>query len=175
MEKPSLVQLDTHRKEGFRPGVVLCLLYNKKVLMVYKKAHKLWQLPQGRINNHEDPHAALARTAKEEMGDDLASQLDYKAAEFVDVDQMEFKPGRHNVETIKDDSGQEINMLGKVYYFVSVPSNTQEVNIFKTQFDEYFWMSYREALFLAERIYQKGKKRVTMKVLTKLFKLGSIT
>lgn len=174
MDKPSVEQLDNHRKEGFRPGVVLCLIYNKKVLMVYKKAHKLWQLPQGRIKNKEDPLEALERNVKEELGGNIAGEIDFNNSQYVDTDQMEFKPGRHKAEMLTDDSGHEMVMIGKVYYFVALPCNTDKLDISKTQFDEHHWMSYREADFIAERIYQQGKKRVTVKILKELLKLGLI-
>jgi len=174
MNKPSMVQLNDHRKEGLRPGVVLCLIHNKKILMVFKKAHKLWQIPQGRINNREEAQDALLRTATEELGQDFTKNLDYAKAQYVDVDQMEFKPGRHEVERITTDEGEEMTMLGKVYYFVVVPCSTEELDISDTQFDQYHWTSFKEASFLAERIYQKGKKRITTKILENLFNLGII-
>jgi ADP-ribose pyrophosphatase YjhB (NUDIX family) len=174
MNKPSLEQLDKHRQEGFRPGVVLCLIANEKILMVFKKDHKLWQLPQGRINNKEDLEKALPRVVEEEMGKDFANKVDYKTAQYVDLDQMEFKPGRHQLETLADDSGKEATMLGKVYYFAALQCKDEELDITKSQFDQHYWMSFREAYFLAERIYQRGKRRITMKVLNTLFSLELI-
>jgi len=174
MNIPSTSQLDKYRQEGFRPGVVLCLISNKKILMVYKKDHKLWQLPQGRINNKEKADKALLRTVREELGKDFASNIDYKTAQYVELDQMEFKPGRHQVEMLADDEGKEVSMLGKVYYFVALQCGSKELDISKSQFDQHYWMSFRETYFLAERIYQKGKRRITMQILNTLFNLGLI-
>ena len=174
MDKPSLEQLNNYRKEGFRPGVVGCLVFNKTILMLYNKDYKLWQLPQGRIKNKEEPKNALETMVKEELGEDFAKEVSYEDIQYVMEDKIEFKPGRHEMEKLEDDDGNEVNMLGKVYFFSVLNCKSNDLDIKKTQFDENFWMSYREALFLAEKIYQKGKKRVTIKVLDELFKLGVI-
>jgi len=172
MNKPNLEQLDKYRQEGFRPGVVLCLISNKRILMVYKKEHKLWQIPQGRVNNKEEIDVSLPRVVQEEMGKDFAGKVDYKSAQYVDLDQMEFKPGRHQIEPLVDDQGKEINMLGKIYFFAALQCADEQLDITKSQFDQHYWMSFREAYFLSERIYQRGKRRITMKILNTLFNLG---
>ena len=41
----------------------------------------------------------------------------------------------------------------------------QEVNLGETDFDDYKWLSYQQAMDLAEKIYFKGKKRITVGVL----------
>jgi len=174
MEKPSIEKLDQFRKEGFRPGVVACLVHSKRILLVYKEDYKLWQLPQGRIGNKEEPKEALERMITEELGADFVKNVDFESVKYVDEDQMEFKPGRHAVEKLTDDSGNEVNMLGKVYIFAALEVSSEDLDIGKTQYNEHFWMSYIEAGFLAEKIYQKGKRRITMKVLETLFNLGII-
>lgn len=174
MEKPSLEKLDQCRKEGFRPGVVACLICDKKILLVYKEDYKLWQLPQGGINNSEEPEAALERMLGEELGEDFVKNVSFDDIAYVDEDQMEFKPGRHEVKQLTDDSGNEVNMLGKVYFFAALNVSDDTLDITKTQYDEHFWMSYMEANFLAEKIYQLGKRRITVKVLGILNNLGII-
>lgn len=174
MEKPSIEKLDLHRKEGFRPGVVACLVHDKKILLVYKKDYKLWQLPQGGIENKEEPEAALKRMLGEELGEDFVKNVSFGDIKYVDEDQMEFKPGRHEVKQLSDDAGKEVPMLGKVYYFAALNVSTDELDIKKTQYDEHFWMSHMEANFLAEKIYQMGKRRITVKVLGILNNLGII-
>ena len=175
MNKPSIVQLDKHRQEGFRPEASLCLILDKKILLVFKKEHKLWQLPQGRINNQEEVDTALPRIVKEELGEGVINLVDFSTAKYVEFDQMEFRPGRHEMETLTDDTGREVPMVGKVYYFVALQCSSDKLDITKTQFDQYYWMSSKEAYFLAERIYQKGKRRITMKILDTLFKEQLIT
>ena len=174
MEKPSLEQLDNVRKEGFRPSVVACLINNKRLLLVFKKEYKLWQLPQGGVNNKEDPDASLERELKEEMGTEFVSNLDFSDIRYIGQDKMEFKPGRHNVDVLKDDSGNEVNMLGKLYYFTVINSKSDKLDISKTVYDEHFWMNFQEAKFLADKIYQRGKRRITLNIIDELFNRGII-
>jgi hypothetical protein len=87
---------------------------------------------------------------------------------------MEFKPGRHNVDVLKEDSGNEVNMLGKLYYFTVANCKTDELDITKTVYDEHFWMNYQEAKFLADKIYQRGKRRITLRIIDELFNGGII-
>ena len=174
MQEPTLEQLEKIRETGFRPGVVACILNTKKLLMFYKKEHKLWQLPQGGINSGESPLDALKREIIEELGNTILSGLDFSNVPYLLNDRMEFKPGRHSIGTVETITGKEITMVGKEYFFYSIQSGTSEVVISETQFDEYFWVSYKEGYFLADRMYQKGKKRITQKVLNKLSELKLI-
>ena len=75
---------------------------------------------------------------------------------------------------LEDDTGKVITMLGKEYYFCMIPSGTDQINIKNTVYDQCFWMTFHEAYFIAEKIYQKGKKRVTIKILNTLNNLGLI-
>ena len=117
MEKPTLEQLNEIRKEGFRPGVVACIIHNKKILLFFKKEYQLWMLPQGGINNKEEPGKALERTLIEELGVNFTKQLDFEKVAYLDSDRMEFMPGKHSVGNLEDDGGNPIEMLGKEYYF----------------------------------------------------------
>jgi len=174
MKAPNLIKIDNIRKDGFRPGVVACVINNKKVLMFYKNDHRLWQLPQGRIENKENPADALKRNLIHEVGSNLVKHLDFKDIMFIDSDKMEFKPGRHEMETMFDDSGKEIKMMGKEYLFFVINSSENKIDIKKSKFDQYFWLTFREAYFLADRMYQKGKRRITIKILNKLNELDLI-
>jgi hypothetical protein len=174
MEKPSLEQLNEIRKEGFRPGVVSCIIHNKKILLFFKKEYQLWMLPQGGINNKEDPNKALERTLREELGDNFTDTLDFEKVTYFDRDRMEFKPGRHSMGNLQDDEGNEINMLGKDYYICLVESSSDTLNIDETEYDEFFWLAFQEAKFIADRIYQKGKRRITLKIISELKNEGII-
>ncbi|MFC1622180.1 NUDIX domain-containing protein [Patescibacteria group bacterium] len=174
MKEPTIEQLDKIRKEGYRPGVVACILHKRKLLMFYKEAHKLWQLPQGGINNKETYIDALKRGLTEELGETFVKKLGFKKVSIIDFDKMEFKPGRHKVKPLQDDDGKEITMQGKYYFFCIVKAKTDKLYIEETQFDQHFWVTFREAYFLTSRMYQQGKKRITTKVLNKLNELGLI-
>jgi len=88
---------------------------------------------------------------------------------------MEFKPGRHDVRVMKDDEGNSISMIGKDYMLYVVPALTDEINIKETEYDQYFWMTFREAYFIADKIYQRGKRRITLKILNALQSQGMIS
>jgi 8-oxo-dGTP pyrophosphatase MutT (NUDIX family) len=174
MEKPTAENLDQVRKEGFRPGIVACLVNQERVLLVYKEEYQLWMLPQGGIENKEDPLEALHRTIREELGENFSSQIKYEETVFLDTDRMEFKPGRHSLKSLQDDQGNHVQMIGKEYYFCFVPSLGEHLEISETEYNDYFWLKYQEAKFIADRMYQKGKRRITLKVLEKLKQEGYI-
>lgn len=175
MEMPTLEKLNQVRKEGFRPGVVACIVNQKRVLLFYKEEYKLWMLPQGGIENGQDPIEALKKTLSEELGSGFSDNLKYNEVIFLDTDRMEFKPGRHSLKKMEDENGQEITMIGKEYYFCVIPSSKEQVSIKETVYDDYFWLNYKEASFIADRIYQKGKRRVTLKILDRLYKESIIS
>lgn len=174
MNKPTLEFLDKIRKEGFRPGVVACIIHGRKLLLFYKEDHKIWQLPQGGISNKETYLDALARDLTEELGGEFVLHLNLSEVDIIDEDRMEFKPGRHEVSDLETDAGESVPMLGKHYYFCVIKSATDKIDITQTQFDQFFWVTYIEAYFLANKMYQKGKRRITLKIITKLQELGLI-
>ena len=51
----TLQEIDSIRKSGFRPTVIACLIKSKRILFVYKRKFHLWQIPQGGVDNNEDP------------------------------------------------------------------------------------------------------------------------
>ncbi len=172
--EPTLEELNKIRNEGFRPGVVACVIHNKKILMFFKEEYKLWMLPQGGINNKEKIADALSRNLIEELGAEFVTGLDFKNIIYAGLDRMEFKPGRHEMAELKDDSGKDIQMIGKDYIFCVITAPTEKIDLSKTVYDENFWMSFREAYFIADRMYQKGKRRITIKILNTLQTLGLI-
>ena len=60
---------------------------------------------------------SVKRNLVEELGNTFVNNLDFKNAKLIDVDMMEFKPGRHDVDKLFDDEGTEVPMTGKVYFF----------------------------------------------------------
>lgn len=174
IKEPTIEELDNIRKEGFRPGVIASIVHEKKILMFFKKEYKLWMLPQGGINNKEMPVDALQRELIEEVGATFSSNLEYSKAKMFGNDRMEFKPGKHALRELHTDEGEEVQMIGKDYLFYMIPAKTDELNIKDTDFDEHFWMSFREAYFIADKIYQKGKRRITLKIMNALHSLELI-
>jgi putative (di)nucleoside polyphosphate hydrolase len=166
MQLPSLRDLDDIRRTGFRPQVVGCFLNNKKILFLFKEEHNLWQLPQGGIDNQEDVNEAVMREMTEELGKKFTNEI--KSYSLVGEDQLEF-PGQHKgSREIKTDEGEEIFMEGKKFFFLAIDVNITDLSIDETEFNDYRWLNYKEALELSNKIYQKEKKRITVGVLEKL-------
>lgn len=152
------------RKEGFRPGVVGVFINEKKVLLLNKRAWRLWLFSQGGIDNNESILEALKREIGEEIGKDFVSSWNSEP-EIILEDRIGFKEKLQNSRRLYLDDGKEVRMLGKHYYYCVVETNTQTIDISKTEFDNYKWLTYDEALKLSETIYQVNKKEALLKVL----------
>lgn len=170
----TLKEIDDFRKKGLRPQVAGCFLSNRKVLLCYKKEHDLWQLPQGGIRNRELIEDAFFREMTEELGQRFVGQFGDDLKPVTEA-KVEFPLKKHSVRNLETDEGEPIKMKGKKYFFLAVLSSSAEDRPRKTEFDDCRWSSYEEAMKSAEKIYQKGKKRITIKVLKELKALGIIT
>jgi 8-oxo-dGTP pyrophosphatase MutT (NUDIX family) len=166
MNEVSQENLEQTRKSGFRPVVVACFVNNKNVLMVYKAKHKLWQLPQGGIENGETISQALCREMKEELGRDIvAKEKDFV---YLGEDALTFSAKIQGSRELKTDDGADVLMKGKKYFFIAVKNKLKDLDIRATEFDGYDWLDFESACKLAEKIYQPGKKRVTLEALNLL-------
>lgn len=169
MSSPSLEEIDAIRKSGFRPQVVGCFLNGKKILFLFKKEHNLWQLPQGGIDNRETVEQAVSREMSEELGKEFVGAA--KINSVVGENQVAFPGHTKGSRELKTDDGQEIFMKGKKYFFVSIDTEREGLEIKNTEFDDYQWLPYDEALELSQTIYQQGKQRITLDVLHTLHHL----
>jgi len=170
MKLPSLVEIDKIRNRGYRPQVVGCFLNDKKILFLYKEKHNLWQLPQGGIDNRESIEKAVLREMEEELGKTFISQI--KIRSVIGEDLIEFPLSTQNSRDLVNDKGEKIYMKGKNYFFVVIESDEAELDINETEFDDSQWLSHKQAIEVAEDIYQRGKRRITIKVLKELKELG---
>lgn len=164
---PDLSQLDATRRKGFRPNVVGCFLNDKRILLVYQKVYKLWQLPQGGIDNKESLQEAVMREMSEEVGDDFMHHVDVNF-QLAGIDQIEFPPEKQDTRSLKSDDGTPQKMIGKKYYFMMTQALQSEIKIDSTEYDEYRWVTYDEAVRLVKMAGQGGKLRITTKVLSSL-------
>ena len=160
----SLRQIDNVRKKGLRPQVVACFIYEHKLLMVYKKKYDLWQLPQGGIDNNEYVEQTLFREMKEELGEKFIKQIDNRAL-YLGDDQIIFPPKTQGSRNLRTDAGKMVEMKGKKYYFYAIEANKPKIDLRQSEFNDYKWVNYAQGINLAKTIYQKGKKRITLKAL----------
>lgn len=161
----NLAQIDECRQAGLRPVAVACIIFNNKILMVYKKKYNLWQLPQGGIKNKELPQDALRREIKEELGKSFLLESKFV---YLDGGKILFPFKKQDARDLQTDKGADVYMKGKKYFFYLLKAEKPEINLAETEFDGYQWVNYEQAKKLAENVYQKGKKRITLKVLNLL-------
>jgi putative (di)nucleoside polyphosphate hydrolase len=166
MQTPTLPGIDKIRQEGFRPQVVGCILHNKKILFVYKEKHKLWQLPQGGIDNKESIEQATLREMSEELGINFTKS--FQIGKIIGEDKLIFPKYLQGSRNLQTDNGEEKLMLGKKYFFIPIQTTTETLDITKTEFDDYKWLTYEESLELTKKIYQKGKQQLTLRIITLL-------
>ncbi len=167
MKLPTLSEIDQIRNEGSRPQIVGCFLSDKKVLFLFKKAHNLWQLPQGGIDNRETAEAAFFREMGEELGSEFVKTCDKDIMLFA-KDTVSFPAHSQNSRDLKNDAGEDIFMKGKKYFFIYAKTKSATLDISKSEFDKFKWVSLEEGLILCDMIYQKGKKRITRSALQTL-------
>ncbi len=170
MQLPSSEEIDIIRKSGFRPQVVGCFINDKKILFLFKKKYNLWQLPQGGIDNKENIKEAMVREMTEELGNKFVDSI--KINSLIGDNQIEFPNQAQNSRQLKTDCGEDVFMRGKKYFFVAIDTNIADLNINETEFDDYKWLDYKNAIKLSKTIYQRGKQRVTLDVLKKLHNLN---
>jgi hypothetical protein len=165
--EPTLKQLDEMRTTGYRPTVVVCCLHDKKVLLLFKKDYRLWMLPQSGVNTRETPARVALTVLKEEMGDKFVANC-AKVATYLGDDQVEFLPEKQTNEEMETEDGKSFKIIGKHYYFYAVEVKTEEFDLAQTVYDESYWFDSKPGLVLASKIYQPGKRRITMKALNLL-------
>lgn len=158
---PTLEDLDNDRNEGLRPSVVGCFLNSGKILFVHHKIHKIWQLPQGGVENKEDLTQAFKREMKEELGEEFVKQTSFKPT-LVSVDKIEFPPDKQGLRDLKKDNGDSVTMRGKKYYFLYATSVSPKLQFpSNEEYSDYRWVNHDEALKLAQASAQGGKFRIT--------------
>lgn len=167
MVSPDLAQLNEIRKLGFKPGVVGLVLFEKKLLFFFKKEYGIWLFPQGSLNNNEKLEDGLARKMSEELSEEFYATCTTKN-ELIHIEEMEFANPKPSSGELYTDDGQEIAMKGKVYFFYKVDASLEHIDIEKTEFDDYFWLDYKGAKYITEKMNIRNKAKIIDKVLEKL-------
>ncbi len=166
MNYPSLQEIDKIRRQHLRPEVVGCILHERKLLFVYDKERQLWQLPQGGINSKENIQEAIEREMQEELGKNFSENLTIN--DIVGEDKIIFPEKKRDSRQLQTDQGEKITMKGKKYFFIAIDASQQNLDISDTEFDDYKWFSYDNAMLFTNMIYQKGKRRLTKNILKAL-------
>lgn len=171
---PTKNEIDRVRQAGFRPTVVACLIYKKKVLLVFKKKYHHWLMPQGGVENQETLKDALIREIKEELGEKFSDQLKLIEPVLLTEDELQFKESDFNARDLFSDSGQKIEMIGKHYYFLAVVVNDASFDAKKSEFDRVVWANFKKAQKIIESVYLQNKKNILQKSIDFLKEQGLI-
>ena len=168
MNEPTLEEINSARKQGLRPGVVVCIVNGeKKLLMFHKSEYSEWQIPQGSIANKETPHEAIYREMMEELGEAVVKTFKDPVT-YLGTESLEFPPQRHGVKELQTDEGEEILMKGKKYYFYVIYSDIENINAQETEFDACFWVTAKEARYLADASKAVNKKQLILNIISQL-------
>ncbi len=163
IKEPTKEELDVLRKEGLRPSVVGCFINNKKLLLVYQKIFNLWQLPQGGIDNGQSLFESFDKELSEEITEEFVKTHD--KLKIVSVDKIEFPPSKQGIRDLKTDSGEEVTMKGKYYYFVVTNTKEEKITIDATEFSDYKWLNFEESYKLIKETNTGGKLRIYTQLL----------
>ncbi|MBN1162227.1 NUDIX domain-containing protein [Patescibacteria group bacterium] len=173
MREISLEELDKVRKSGYRPGVVCCFVHGRKLLLFYKRDYGIWLLPQGGIENDESVKEAYKREITEDVGSDLLSKCE-NVLTYIGEGDIEFNPNSKGIRDLKTDAGEHVSMKGKKYFFFVINVNDPVFDIKNSEFNEYVWANYEQALFLFGKNYQVNKKKLTLNALEQLKSKGLV-
>jgi len=171
---PTKKEIDQVRQAGFRPTVVACLIYKKKVLLVFKKKYHHWLMPQGGVENHEGLKEALTREVKEELGEKFSLQLKQVEPILLTQDELDFKEADFNARDLFSDNGREIEMIGKHYYFLAARVEDTSFDAEKSEFDRVVWANFKKAQQIIESVYLQNKKNILQKSIDVLKEQGLI-
>ncbi|HAL50214.1 MAG: NUDIX hydrolase [Candidatus Uhrbacteria bacterium GW2011_GWD1_41_16] len=168
-----LAEIDVIRALGFRPQIIGVVHRNGKVLFLYNKEYDLWMFAQGGIDNGETIEQGFWRELKEELGEGFVENL-HQDLKLILKDESVFPSQTQGSRNITTDDGKEIFMKGKFYFAIAVESGIDEIDISKTEFNDYKWASFDEAQEILATIYQTGKRRILSSIVEKIKEMGLI-
>lgn len=173
MRQIDLQELDQIRSTGYRPGVVICLLNNKRLFVVYRRDYSLWMLPQGGVGNKQSILEAVKNEMTKELG--VGGDLEYIGDPiYIGEGDIKFNPKSKGIKDLHTDDGKKVDMIGKKYFFFGINIGDENISIQDSEFDEYCWANYEQAKFLLGKSYQVQKKELTLNALEQLKRVGLI-
>ncbi|WCJ19128.1 RNA pyrophosphohydrolase [Euphorbia peplus] len=134
--------MESSAPEGYRRNVGICLINPSKKIFAASRLDipDSWQMPQGGIDEHEDPKTAAMRELKEETGVTSAEIL----AEAPNWLTYDFPP--HVREKLKIQWGSDWKGQAQKWFLLKLTGSEDEINLLgdgteKPEFGEWSWMS----------------------------------
>ncbi len=168
-----LKQLDQDRKDGFRPSIMLIFTHEKKILVFFAKEYQQWVFPQAGVENSENFENALIRLINDEVGAYVIEKLGDPLV-LVGEKKSTFPNRIQGSKDLRTDDGAEVMMVGKKYYIFTASLTDQRIDISKSVFGDFFWLTEKEARFIFTNMLYVNKKEVFLFALDSLKQKGII-
>lgn len=157
-------------KDGFRHGVGIILVNNKRQLFLAKRIGKdAWQFPQGGIQEAESPEEAMFRELKEEIG---LSEKDVK----IIASTRRWLRYRLPKRLVRHYSKPLCIGQKQKWFLLKMVEPDDHINLAATdspEFDAWAWVSYwyplTQVVSFKRRVYSLAMKEFARLVLSKRF------
>ncbi len=173
--KISQTEINAIRKTSFRPQIAVCLIHDKKVFMFFDEKYKLWQFPQGGIDNGESIISSIKRELEEELGNNISKNLSTEPILLLFEDKISFPERLWGSRELKLDDGMKMMMKGKYFFYIALETNLNSFDLEDSEFDGQKLLDSKEADIVIDQIYQFNKQRISRKAIAVLKEQGLIS
>lgn len=105
----------------------------------------------------------------EELGKDFTDKCQLPKEGIFGQYTLEFPKNLQGTKEIQTIGGKDVTMIGKKYFYTLVKASSTYIDLAQSEFDQYCWMDYEQAIDLISQIYQRGKRTMTQQVVDILY------